>query len=414
MDCSASPPPPPRGTAHQPSPPPLWLLALLTFSGTLGMHIFVPALTLAGRDLHASNAAMQMTISLYVLGLAAGQLIYGPLADRLGRRPVLMGGLAIYTLAGLAAVLASLSHHGATALIVARLCQALGGCSGMVLGRAIVRDTSAGESIARRMAYLNMMVMLPPALAPLAGSLIAAGLGWRAILAALLLLGVVNLTLAWRRLPESRPSAARGSTGQLARDYAQLLSSRRFLGYMLGGGCATTSIYAFIASAPFIFVQQLGRPEHEVGLYLTALVSGMWMGNALCSRVLGRVPLVRILMLGNSLSLACCALLLALALAGYAGMPAIVLLMFLFSLGSGGCSPAALTLTLNVNPAVAGSASGLYGSAQMAVGALCTALAGLGGASPLTMTALVLTGACLLSQAAFHTARRAPLDEKVV
>jgi len=397
-----------------PPPPPLWLLALFTFSGTLGVHIFVPALTLAGRDLHASNAAMQMTISLYVLGLAVGQLIYGPLADRFGRRPVLIGGLTVYTLAGLGAVLASLSPDGVAALTVARLFQALGGCSGMVLGRAIVRDTSNGQAIAQRMAYLNMMVMLPPALAPLLGSLIAAGLGWRATLGALLLLGVVNLTLVWRRLPESRSSAVRGNTGQLARDYARLLTSRRFLGYMLGGGCATTSIYAFIASAPFIFAHQLGRPEHEVGLYLTALVSGMWMGNALCSRVLGRVPLVRILMLGNSLSLACCGLLLVLALAGAASMPAVLLLMFLFSLGSGSCSPAALTLALNVNPTVAGSASGLYGSAQMAVGALCTALAGLGGASPLTVTALVLVCVCLLAQAAFHMARRAPLEEQVV
>jgi DHA1 family bicyclomycin/chloramphenicol resistance-like MFS transporter len=377
------------------------------------MHIFVPALTMAGRDLHASNTAMQMTVSLYVLGLAGGQLIYGPLADRFGRRPVLLAGLAIYTLAGLGTVLASWSHNGAGLLIAARLFQALGGCAGQVLGRAIVRDTSSGGDTARRMAYLNMMVMLSPALAPLLGGLIAAGLGWRAILVGLLLLGMVNLALVWHRLPESRSGAARVSAAQLARDYTRLLTSRRFLGYTLGGGCATTSFYAFIASAPFIFVQQLHRPEHEVGLYLTSLVSGLWLGNALSGRLLDRIPLTRMIAGGNLLSLVCGVLLLLLAWMGHVNVPVVLTLMFLFTIGAGLCSPAALTLAINVNPTVAGSASGLYGCAQMAVGALCTALSGLGG-SPLLATALVLACACVFSQGAFHMARRAPLDERLV
>src|ERR1700722_12601522 len=117
---------------------PLWLLALFTFSGTLGMHIFVPALPNAALDLGAGTAAMQMTVSLYIFGLALGQLVYGPLSDRFGRRPMLMAGLALYTAAGFAAALAP----SANALIAARLLQAFGGCAGLVLGRAIVRDTA--------------------------------------------------------------------------------------------------------------------------------------------------------------------------------------------------------------------------------------------------------------------------------
>jgi DHA1 family bicyclomycin/chloramphenicol resistance-like MFS transporter len=394
--------------------PPLWLLAVFTLSGTLAMHIFVPALTMAGRDLHAGQAAMQMTVSLYVLGLAGGQLIYGPLADRFGRRPVLLAGLAVYTLAGLATVLASLSHRGAGVLIAARLFQALGGCAGQVLGRAIVRDTAVGSDTAKRMAYLNMMVMLSPALAPLLGGLIAFGLGWRAILIGLLLLGLVNLALAWRRLPETRPGAAPADAAQLGRHYAQLLASRRFLGYTLGGGLATTAFYAFIGSAPFIFVHQLQRPEHEVGLYLMALVSGQWLGNMLCGRLLDRVPLTRIVTGANLLSLAASGLLLLLALIGQAGLALILALMFCFTLGSGMCSPAALALAVNnVSPSVFGSASGLYGCSQMAMGALCAALAGLGG-SPLMAATLVLLVACVISQGAFHLARHAPLDEWVV
>ncbi|MCJ9711888.1 Bcr/CflA family efflux MFS transporter, partial [Bordetella hinzii] len=235
----------------------LWMLAVFTFSGTLAMHIFVPALAMAGKDLGASNASMQMTVSLYILGLAGGQLIYGPLSDRFGRRPVLMGGLVVYTLAGLAAALAP----GAHALIAARLFQALGGCAGLVLARAIVRDTAADNSAAKRLALMNMMVMISPALAPLAGSFLAATLGWRSILAVLCLLGVGNLLLAWRKLPETLAQAAPLTPARLLRDYGALFRSRRFVGYTLGGGCATTSMYAFVASAPFIFIEQLHRPE---------------------------------------------------------------------------------------------------------------------------------------------------------
>ena len=131
---------PPSSTPRAPA---LWGLALRTFSGTLAMHIFVPALPVAGADLHASSAAMQMTVSLYIFGLALGQLVYGPLSDRFGRRPVLLGALTLYTLAGLAAALAP----GVNALIAARLFQALGGCAGLVLARAIVRDTADSSAL---------------------------------------------------------------------------------------------------------------------------------------------------------------------------------------------------------------------------------------------------------------------------
>src|SRR5471032_611180 len=129
----------------------LWLLTLITFSGTLAMHIFVPALPQAARELGASIGAMQMTVSLYIFGLAVGQLVYGPLSDRFGRRPILMAGIVLYTTAGFAAAFAP----DVNTLIVARLFQALGGCAGLVLARAIVRDTAAPRETARRLALMN-------------------------------------------------------------------------------------------------------------------------------------------------------------------------------------------------------------------------------------------------------------------
>jgi DHA1 family bicyclomycin/chloramphenicol resistance-like MFS transporter len=232
---------------------PLWLLGLFTFSGPVGMHIFVPALPSAAVDLHAPTSELQLTVSLYILGLAVGQLLYGPLSDRFGRRPALLTGLVIFT----AASLAGLFAPDARALIAVRFLQAFGGCAGLVLARAIIRDTSEGQDAARRLALMNVLVTAGPAIAPIIGGALTAFWGWRTILLALSALGAANLTLAWGVLPETRPEMARVGAKSHMRAYLALLRSRRFLGYAVGGGCATTSLYAFLASAPFIFIDRL-------------------------------------------------------------------------------------------------------------------------------------------------------------
>jgi MFS transporter, DHA1 family, multidrug resistance protein len=380
---------------------PLWLLALFTFSGTLGMHIFVPALPDAARDLGAGISAMQMTVSLYIFGLAVGQLGYGPLSDRFGRRPVLMAGLALYTAAGLAAALAP----GANSLIAARLFQALGGCAGLVLGRAIVRDTAAPREAARRLALMNLMVTVGPGLAPLVGGALASAAGWRSIFFVLTALGVADLLFAWRLLPETGPSASSVKASALARDYGRLLRSPAFLGYSIGGGCATTSLYAFLAAAPFIFTQQLHRPAGEVGIYLTILVSGVWLGSVLASRLIARVALGRLLIGANALGIAAACLLLGAVLTGHLSVALCIGAMFVFTVGVGIAAPAALTQAISVNPRVIGSASGLYGFTQMAVGALCTALAGFGRDAALS-AAIVLAAASVIGQISFWIALR--------
>jgi len=381
--------------------PPLWLLVLITLSGTLAMHMFVPALPDAARDLGAGIATMQMTISLYILGLAFGQLVYGPLADAFGRRPVLMVGLAIYTLAGLAAALAP----GAQSLIAARLFQALGGCAGLVLGRAMVRDTARAEEAVRQMALLTLMTLIGPGLAPMLGGVLSATLGWRAIFLVLAALGAAGLAFAWWLLPETGGRNGGLSAAALARDYRTLLASPTFLGLAIGGGCATTSMYAFVAAAPFIFTRELHRPVHEVGIYLGMLILGMAAGNLLTRRLVGRVSIERMLVGANALSVASAFALLGVVLAGALSVAAAVGLMMLFTLGIGMASPAALTKAVSVNPKVIGSASGLYGFAQMGVGAICTSLAGIGN-DPALAAACVLAGAGVLSQVAFWVALR--------
>jgi MFS transporter, DHA1 family, multidrug resistance protein len=379
---------------------PLWLLGLFTFSGTLGMHIFVPALPMAAKDLHATPAALELTVSLYILGLAVGQLVYGPTSDRFGRRPALLVGLCIFTIASIGGLFAPDNNT----LVLARFFQAVGGCSGLVLARAIIRDTSEAHDAARRLALTNLLVTAGPAVAPLIGAGLSSFWGWRTILMGLAALGVANFALAWRILPETRREALVVSASRYARDYVGLLCSRQFLGYAIGGACATTSLYAFIACAPFIFVDRLHVPSASVGLYLALLVSGLWLGSLLASRLIARFSLVRFLVVANALSVVAAASFLALVVADRATLVGIVGMMFAFSVGVGAAAPAALVQAISVNPRIIGTASGLYGSVQMAVGAALVMLAGLG-ANPTLASAAVLLASGVVAQASFWMAR---------
>ena len=384
-------------------PVPLWLLVLVTFSGTLAMHMFVPALTVAAQSLRVDAATIRMTISVYIFGLAVGQLVYGPLSDVFGRRPTLLAGLALYTVGGFVATIAP----NVGVLVAARLVQAAGGCAGLLLGRAIVRDTAESNDAVRRLALMSLMTMVGPGLAPLVGGLLARAFGWRAIFVLLTALGVLNFCVSWRLLPETGKPGGRISVGGVARDYRALLGSPRFLGFAFGGGCATTSFYGFIAAAPFIFINELHRPLHEVGLYLGLLIVGVSLGNILASRLIGRFTIERLLVAGNVVSLVAAVVVLAAFMTWRPGVAVIESLMIVYCVGAGLCSPAVSTLSISVDPRLIGSAAGLYGFMQMTVGAACTSLAGLG-ADPAVAAAAVLVGAALLAQGSFRVALRAP------
>ena len=388
---------------------PLWLLASVTFSGTLAMHIFVPALPLAATDLAASSGAMQLTISVYILGLAIGQLLYGPLSDRFGRRPVLLVGLLLYSIAGLVSALAP----DIRILVAARLFQAIGGCSGLVLGRAIVRDGVNVDEATRRLAIVSLIVNVGPGLAPLVGAELGTYLGWRSIFFALTALGVVNFLITWRLLPETGPKRSVHhevrKSSELWSNFRQLITSRAFLGYAIGGGCATTSMYAFISAAPFIFTEQLHQPNQDVGIYLAVIVGALWFGSVVASRVAGRVAVNRQMIGGNLLSVAGAFIFLGTVVLGRLNIPITVGSMILFTFGVGVSSPPALAEAMSVNPKVIGSASGVYGFTQMTVGAICTSAATLG-PTPALGSAVVLAVAGALAQFAFWTAIHSPRD----
>ena len=372
---------------------------MVTIGGTLAMHMFIPALPDAARQLGSSNGQMQQTITVYIMGMALGQLIYGPMSDALGRRPVLLAGLSLYTVASLLAFIAPSTDM----LIGARLLQALGGCAGLALGRAIARDTATPENAVGSLALLNLMMMMGPGISPSIGSGLDAVFGWRSIFAALALMGLVTAICVWRLLPETGRPTGQLNWHTVRTDYRTLLGSPQFLGFAVGGGGATTSLYAFIAAAPFIFIEQLHTSKAEVGLILGLLMGGMAMGNVLARQLIQRVSLDKLMLGGNLLSLSCAGALLALTLMQQLNVVLAVSLMTLFTIGSGMTSPAALAKALGVHPQLTGSAAGVYGFAQMAVGGICTMAASVGDNPSLSAFSVLLI-AGMLGQLGFRFA----------
>ena len=380
---------------------PLWLLVLVTLAGTVAIHMFVPALPDAARALASSAGEMQLTITVYVIGLGVGQLIYGPLSDSWGRRPMLLVGLGLYTGAGLLAFLAP----NVGTLVGARLVQALGGCAGLVLGRAIARDTATPETAIANLALLNLMMMIGPGLAPLMGTTIDAMWGWRGILGVLTLMGAVTWLGVWRLLPETGHPSGQLNWHTLRRDHLRLLRSRRFVTMALGGGCATMCSYAFLSAAPFIFVEQLHTSKHTMAVALGLTIVGMAVGNGLARKAAGRVSMGRVLLVANALCLGLSAVLVALVLLGWASLPVLVGGMFVFNIGIGLTSPSALSQALNAEPELIGTAAGVYGCLQMGLGALFSLLATLGG-NPLLAAMLALLGGNIVGAVCFRLARR--------
>ena len=344
---------------------PLALLIAVTMTGTVALHVFVPALSTAAADLRTTPAAMQLTITLYIAGLALGQLVYGPLSDRYGRRPVLVASLGLY----LAGLLLAIPAPGVGTLIVARALQSLGACGPLVLGRAMLRDVSAADDAARRLAILTMAMTLTPALAPALGGFINEFYGWRAIFAALGAIVAVLLAVVVTTLPETnRAPVARLSVGAIARGYAGLLRRPAFRAYLVAGACGGTSLYAFLAVAPFLLVDRLGRSSSEVGIDCLLVVLGMVAGAVVASRLAGRVAVRHAARAGNGLCIAAALALLAVDQGGLLGVRTLLGPLVLYAVGVGLLGPNAMAGLMNVDPRAAGSASSLYGFTQMSFG----------------------------------------------
>ena len=365
------------------------------------MHIIIPALPATARALGMSIGSAELTITLYLIGLAIGQLGYGPVSDRFGRRPVVLAGLALFTVASIATAFAP----SAGILIGARILQSLGGCAGLVLGRAAVRDGSSAEKAAGQLALLTLTMSLVPAVAPAIGGYLTAYVHWRASYALLAAIGGLTLLACVFRLPETL--ATTGPTRHsMLRSYGRLLRSPRFLGYAIGGACSTTAFYGFMTASPFIFERHLDQPPERVGMYYLLLMLGVAAGSFGANRLAGRIPVPRALRIANLTGIAGAALFALADATDMLSVATVVAPVTLFMVGAGMASPFALSGSVSVNPQAIGAASGLYGFFQMAYGMLCTVVVELWHPGAIYPVATVLLGSAITGQIAMAIAVR--------
>jgi len=349
------------------------LLGALTAFGAMSIDLYLPSLPSMGRALHASPGAVGATLSAFLAGMGMGQLVHGPLSDRIGRRPPLLGGIALYVLASIVAARAP----GIAVLIGARFVQGLGGCAALVVSRAVVRDRFPTHETARVFSLLTLVLGVAPVLAPLAGSGLLAAFGWRAIFWALTLFGVIAFGAVWRGLVETRSAAARAAarTHHPARVYWRLLRLPRLQGHLLAMAFSGASLFVYVASSSTLFIGDFGlSPVQFSALFASNAIA--FIGAAQLNRVLLRRATPG--KIASTALLAALATGVGFALAAW-GPGAGLWTSYIFAsltMATYGFAQANLTAeTLAVDPGHAGSVAALAGTASFAVGAVAATVA---------------------------------------
>lgn len=375
------------------------LLGSLTAFGAVTIDLYLPTLPSIARAFAVSPATVQLTFTAFFIGMGLGQVVYGPLSDRIGRRPAVLSGCIIYILASLACAFAPSIEW----LVAGRFAQALGCCAGMVVARAVVRDRYEHHDSARIFSMLVLVLAVAPMIAPSVGGWLATMFSWRAVFVALAVFGVAVGAAVWFRLDESRSpeteAKARGES--IIGGYVDLLKSRRLLGYTLVSAFNGATLFSYISTAPDLIIDIWGFSQFQFGLIFAAIAVGI-IGSSQVNRwLLRRHAPDRILGVACIFAALFGAGFLAVALLG--GSKWLVMAGLFTVLTSNGFIAAnALAGALNVDPLRAGATSGLFGSANFALGAAASAIAAALHDNSAVPVSLVMCISLFLAALAYH------------
>lgn len=363
----------------------------------ISTDLYLPALPAIRRAFADSGALVQMTLSAFVIGFGVAHLFMGPLSDRYGRRPALLGGLVIYVIATIGCALAP----NLVTLIAFRVLQGVGACGGSVMSRAIIRDLYEPARGAYVFSLITVAFTVIPMVAPLLGGSLTVWFGWRAAFLCLLAFSVLVLAATWTLLGETNRHRDPTATDprRLAENFRHIAGNRSFRYYLLCCMFSYTGLFTYLSLSPFVLVEALGVPPEHYGLWFILGVLGHACGAFSCNRLVRFIPLPRLLIISASItSLGALAML---ALSGIAHPLAVMGPMFLYLFGHGITSPLCMTGAVGPFPKLAGTASALFGFIQSAVAATVgqIAMRAYDGTALSLAWAVVITAACLVTTA---------------
>lgn len=370
------------------------LLTVLVAYGTISNNMVLPSLPALGAVFRVPGGVSMLTISAFFLGFGMGQIFFGSLSDRFGRKPVLLAGLGFYTLATAACIMAP----DMETLMTARVLQGLAAASTQVLARAIVRDLFTPARAAKVLSVMSAALAFASALAPLAGGLLLAWFGWQAIFAALAAIGLVTFLVVWRRLAETvpAPDAQAIHPRRLAINYKTIATNRIFLGYSLVLAATFGAMFAFHAGSAFVFIELLGYGPEIFGVFFAIVLGGYFVGTVVSARITMSVGPRRLVAAGIASCVVGGGTMLALVLTGPTNVLVILIPQFVFMFGFGLVFPNAIAGALSPFPEKAGAASALLGFIQQSAGGIMVALSGaLADGTAVPMAACIFVGALL-------------------
>jgi DHA1 family bicyclomycin/chloramphenicol resistance-like MFS transporter len=350
-------------------------LLALSISGPLSINFYLALLPNMAESLSTNASTIQQTVSVYLIGFAGAQLIVGPLSDRFGRRPILIVGYGLFSVASLLCALATDS----SVLIAGRFIQSLGGCSGVLISRAIVRDVYPADKMGRIMSYLVTGFSIAPLIAPAIGGYIGIYYGWRSLFFILAGFGFSLMVWSWLGFKETNKNLNPTATGlwKIVSNYAFLLNNPFFLCYLIVISTSVAGILTYTSASSFVLIEVLEVPAQYYGLLFSISALGMFLGSLLSAKLSHHFSSEQAIWYGSLLLLCGGVLLAVLPWLGVVSVLTLVGSMFIYALGNGVVMPSAMALAIMPFPKKAGAAAALIGCCQSALGAACGYVAGL-------------------------------------